>query len=508
MGTLSNNILTITEPTIELDPFDIANIETNVEQEADTGNPKTSKIAGGLYPAIRINEYDFPQNDIKYFNLKIGGFLPELSVVVTDSQGIFNLSSYPKDGDVLMLYIRSTDEEVYKPIRMDFDITNVDSPPISNVSHAAPNENQSNPGMQEVTYTFECRIKIPGLFTEECKGYDDDTWFNHLEQISSDLKIGFASNIEDTLDSMNRLCAYESKAKIINDYTKSCYKSENTFFTSFIDSYYYTNLVDINNQLKYDENLEDSLVSLMNDLTDNGKNDNPAVGESKLFLTNLEKGSSGTDRFIQGYTLVNNAAEVTLSDGYKRTVQYYDDTKKTYREFTIDPLTSENLPENLAPLRGRNDEDRYEKEVKYKYVGTQSSNEDYGNTHDNFLYSQLHNMKNIRELDKLYMVVELPKANMGLYCMQKVPIIIYETDAKRTEVMKQREKNQEDEGGSPKKKMGDDGDSTKNMYGAPKVNEFMTGIYVIGNIEYTYNRGAPGIKQKLKLLKREWSTPT
>ena len=510
MGAVTNNILTITESTIELDPFDIPDVETGNEEGGDRNkkNHKLSKVAGGLYPAIRINEYDFNQNDIRFFSLKIGGFLPELRVSVEDSRGIFNLSSYPKDGDVLMLYIRSTDEEIYKPIRMDFDIINVDAPPVTNQSQGAPAENQSNPALSPVIYTFECRVKIPGLFTEICKGFEENTWFNHLEEISSDLKIGFASNVDDTSDSMQRICAFDSRGKFIRDHTQSCYKSDGHFFTSYIDPYYYMNLVDLNNQFQYDPNLEDSLVSLMNDFTDGIKNDEPAISETKLYLTNLEKGAAGTDKYILAYSLANNAAEVTLVNGYKRTVQYYDDSAKKYLSFEVDPLTSENLPPDLYPLRGRNDEDRYKTEVKYKYLGKQSFNENEGNVHDNFLYSQIHNYQNHRELDKLYLEVELQKANMSLYCCQKVPIMIYETDAKRTDAMKKKEEKQVNAGVEPVNKQGEKGDAIKEMYGAPKVNEFLTGIYVIGAIEYTYTSGAAAIKQKIKLIRREWALPT
>lgn len=506
MSVISNNILTITEPTIELDPFDIVDIESG--KDPWKNNTKASKVTGGLYPAIRINEYDFQQNDVRFFNLTIGNFLPELRVAVTDSKGVFNLGSYPKDGDVLMLYIRSADEEVYKPIRMDFDIINVEAPPVSNVSQGAPRTNESNPSLTPVTYTFECRVKVPDLFTEKCKGYDENTWFNHLEEISTELKIGFASNVEDTSDSMSRICAYDTNAKFIIDHTKTSYKSDNHFFTSYIDPYYYMNLVDINNQLQYDPNLEDSLVSLMNDLSEMAGRDEPAIADTKLYLTNLEKGATGTDKYIEAYALINNAAEVTLLNGYKRTIQYYDDSDKEYRQFKIDPLTSENLPLDLHPLRGRMDEDRYKSEVKYKYLGNQSSIVSNGNTHENFLYTQIHNYQNQRELDKLFLIVELQKANMSLYCWQKIPIIIYETDAKRTEILKKREENQKDIGAEPAVKQGDDGDSPKEMYGAPKVNEFLTGIYAIGQIEYTYSRGFAGIKQKLRLVRREWPLPT
>jgi len=506
MGAVSNNILTITEPSIELDPFDIPDIESGNEEGGDRNkqNINASKVVGGPSPAIRINEYDFAPNDIRNFTLTLGEFLPELRVSVEDSKGVFNLSSYPKDGDCLMLYIRSADEEIYKAIRMDFDIINVDAPPVSNASQGAPPDSESNPALKPVVYTFECRIKIPGLFTEVCKGFKDNTFFNHLEEIATELKIGFASNVEDTDDSMTRICAFDSRSKFIKDHTQSSYKSDDHFFTSYIDSYYYLNFVDINSQLQYDPNLEDTLFSLMNDMSDEKKSKESAIAETKLYLTNLERGNTGTDKFIQSYALQNNAAEVTLLHGYKRTIQYYDDTEKEYREFEVDPLTSENLPPDLFPLRGRNDEDRYKTEVKYKYMGKQSSIEGEGNAHDNFLFAQIHNFQNAQEIDKMYIEANIQKANMGLYMYQKVPVIIYETDNKRTEVAKQREEGIKNEGQPLINKQGEAGDSISDNYGAPKVNEFLTGVYVIGQIEYSYSRGLPSMKQKVRLLRREW----
>ena len=139
MGAVTRNILTITEPSIKVDPFDIPDIESGQGNGNNNGKSankdKLSKEAGDTYPAIRVNEYDFYKHEILSFRLSIDNFLPSMTVTVTDTKGYFNLSQYPKDGDVVQLYIRSKDEEIYKPIRMDFDIINVDGPPVSNLAN-------------------------------------------------------------------------------------------------------------------------------------------------------------------------------------------------------------------------------------------------------------------------------------------------------------------------------------------------------------------------------------
>lgn len=507
MGVLTNNILTIIEPTIELDTFDIPDIESGNQSGSTTNdrnksnNPNASRVAGGNYPAIRINEYDFNHNDIVFFNLDIGGsFLPELRVSVEDSKGVFNLSQYPKDGDTLSLYIRSADEEVYKSIRMDFDILNVDAPPVSDQSQSAPADNESDPTIDPVVFSFECRVKIPGIFKEVCKSYGSNTLFNHLIDVADELKIGFASNVEDTDDEMSRIIAYDTIFKFITNNTKTSYKSDNHFFMSFIDAYYYLNFVDINNQLKYDNNMEETLVSLTDSLNDQSKyTDAETIGEGKLFLSNLQKGLQGTTRYVGAHSLQNNAAEVTLQNGYKKVLQYYDVNDTLYRQFDINPLISEDLPADLYPLRGRSDENRFKEEIKFKYLGKQSSN-----THENYLFAQLHNHQNMMELDKLYMTVELETANMALYTMQKIPILIYETSEKRVNALNQREEKNRDSGQPRSNDLSDVGDTEGLAYGSPKLNQFLTGTYVIGQIEYIYSRGNASIKQKLKLFRREW----
>ena len=107
----------------------------------------------------------------------------------------------------------------------------------------------------------------------------------------------------------------------------------------------------------------------------------------------------------------------------------------------------------------------------------------------------------------MYLIVDLPTANMSLYRFQKIPVIIYEQHPTRVEVMKQREQLNKDKGQPRTDDKSSTADSTEPTFNAPKLNQFLTGIYVIGEIEYIYQPGLQGIKQRLKLFKREWAHP-
>lgn len=509
MAILTNNILTITEPTIELDPFEIADIESgnsgeDVEQR-DKRKDNLSKFVGDTYPAIRINKFDFNRSDVKAFRLRIEEFLPKLTVSVVDTRGVFTLSQYPTDGDVLSLFIRSKDEEVYKPIRMDFDIIDIQSNPVSNIDQTTPRDSDVNPIAEVQVFTFECQAKIPNLLAESNQSYSSDSLFNHLEQVASELGLGFASNVTATNDVMTRICAFDSKRKFIEDHTATAYLDDNSFFNSYIDQYYYLNFVNINNQFNFDQSLEDTLRTAIEDPTIDRNFDEGNIVNSKLFLTNLDKGSLGMSNYIRKYALINNSGRVFLKNGYKRVAQYYDEDDKEFRDFTIDPLTSADLPEDLFPLKGRPDEDLFETQIKYKYLGKQSSVAAEGNTHLNYQFAKLHNFQNFEDYKKLMLLVELPVANMALYKYQRIPVIIYETQPIRIETLNQREQRNRDDGQrTPKDKRGDRADSIDQRHGAPKLNEFLTGLYVIDKIEYFYRRFDETIKQRLWLARREW----
>ena len=151
MGAIANNILTITEPVIKLEKFEIGNTETG--DGPNRNNDRMSKFAGEQFPAIRINKFDFNREDVLSFTLNLDDMLPTMTAVVKDTKGQFTKSQYPEDGDVVMIYIRSKDESVFKPIRMDFDITEITTTPFSTPEASSGGSENEGP----------IEISIPGI---------------------------------------------------------------------------------------------------------------------------------------------------------------------------------------------------------------------------------------------------------------------------------------------------------------------------------------------------------
>jgi hypothetical protein len=503
MPSLSNNILTVTEPTISLESFDIANVE---EGEAyDKQFPKMSKFVGDQYPALRINRFDFDRQDVVDFELNLDGIVPYMKATVRDSKGTFTKGQYPADGDIVMLYIRSKDETLYKPIRMDFDITEVSSD--AGTSEAYSGGGGDDPGgggaSAAITMTITGVLRLPGLYAETCKTYPEANSYDFFITLADELQLGFASNENSTDDLMKRLCPFDTKFKLMSDAIDSAYKDDNSFFTAYIDPYYYLTLVNVNKQITFDEKIEDTLMSFIQDPSIDRKvsSDTPVIqSEVKLYLTNHVQ-KRGSNLFIDKYRLINNAATVTLNDGYRRIIQYYDDVDKEYRTFTVEPLTTENLPPDQAPLKGKltpDGERMYNEQQKYKYVGKQGKN-----VHRNYYYAQMLNYKNNVELEKMYLEVELETTNLSLYRFQLIPVIIYEQGVMQTSVQEQKEQLNQDRGEEMKDKKGEKGD-VKNGNMEMKVNERLTGIYTIARIFISYDEAEGRMKQKMHLFRREW----
>jgi len=496
MGAIKNNILTVTEPTIKLEKFEIINIEEG--QANDKNNDKLSKFSGDQFPAIRINKHDFNREDILSFSLDFESMLPTLSIKVKDSKGTFTKGQYPQDGDVVMLYIKSKDEKVFKPIRMDFDITEISTSPITSAESMSAASESEGP----VEIAIEGVVRLPGLFAEISKSYPKDTSYNYFIDVAEELQAGFASNDDSTADEMVRICPYDTRYKLLKDYSDSVYKDDDSFFTLYLDAYYYFNLVNINKQINFSKDLEDTLSSFIQDASASRTvEDGATTYDDKLYLTN-SKAKQGTSFYMSKYRIVNNAANVTLGDGYRRIMQYYDDVDKTYRTFTVEPLTTKELPPDQAPLKGKYDKEgakMYKEQQKYKYVGKQGKN-----VHDNYYYAQMLNYKNKLELEKMYLEVELETANLSLYRFQVIPVIVIEQSAMQAEIQEQKEVNANNAGTAMKEKKGEIGDLQTAGPQKQKVDEKLTGVYTIARINYTYNEEEGRIKQKISLYRREW----
>jgi hypothetical protein len=480
---IERSILTIIEPTIVLDKLEIPDAESGTENsEGITSKIPPSKTSS-IIPLIRINTFDIQGGSLQSFRLRNTGFYPTVKFVFTDNTGLFMARYFPKDGDIIQVYIRSQGtEDTFKPIRIDFTI--VDVSPVGGGGGQSANE-----------ISIEGRIFVPNLFTEKVQSYQSTSW-NALLSIAEELSIGFASNVDDTADDMNWINPNDTPEKFIEDIVANSYLDDDSFFTAYIDPYYYLNLVNVNSLFSQNQDIEPSLNFLQNsgDLL----SDSTGQDEVPNFLTNKVE-AQGSSRYISKFQQVNETGSITKVNGYRRYTQYWDLQDREFVSEFVDPIV-DNTSGMIPLTKGRIIEGEVEgprnDQVKYKYLGVRSDN-----VHDEYMYAAIHNYQNLSEIKKVGMIVELDTANPALLRYSRIPCLIFEYSPTVKNVLT----NPAGDGDLPanvaqRTTTPEEDDRT------PILNEALSGFYVISGYEYILT-DASILRMKLYLQRRE-GTPT
>lgn len=494
---LGNHLLAVVEPAIMPTEIKIDNLGE------DGGGDRQTKTIGALKPFILVNKYQFGPMDIGSFYLDCSGIVPRCTIVVKDNKNAFAVESYPRDGDFFTVLLNSKHQETFKSIHMDFDIISIETSP--EMEGAPP------------TISMQGIAKLPRLYAEDCQVLESDTSLNHLELIARDLQLGLVTNVESTDDAQSRLQAYVTFQDFISEIVEQSYISDDAFVKYYIDQYYYLTFVDINKIFntknpKIDEVMTvlTSFASSMNqDANTETEGENNADNiEVPLLLTNHQE-TMGLSCYVDSVELINNSSKISLSAGYARDIQIYDNNSEEERlqEFRVESLVTEELPDIEEPLKGNQQDDRYDSQVKHKYMGRQNVGEDgLGNVHSNYVFSKIHNKQNLMEVDKMKIRVTLPSFNPSIYKFQKIPVIMYHYDGIRVEASKQGDFKRENAGFSDLP-MGA-GKSEDAADAQQVMDRFLSGYYIIENINYrmTDSNEEGGIKQEVTLIRREWPT--
>ena len=166
--------------SIRLDELVVPNRTGDANQSVAAFSDTDEKSWGAYRPVIFINGY-YADKYLEYFELSQNDFLPVVRFTFTMDDPLFISVNYPKDGDIVSIYLRSR-EEVYKPIRMDFNILKVSA------------SQSSNPEGNSIRFHVLGETRIPGLYSEVSKAFRLKNSYDSLFDVSQDLNLGFSSN--------------------------------------------------------------------------------------------------------------------------------------------------------------------------------------------------------------------------------------------------------------------------------------------------------------------------
>lgn len=477
----------ISKPSIVLDDMSTADLEygTANTDESEVQSPaKYTKAVAGDVPLVIINKIPYHSRDIVSMKLTSSEFLPTLTLTLLIQEKVVYSTSFPKDGDLISLFIRSK-EDVLKPIRNDYYITSV-----------SIDSSKNETGFDYMHLSGS--LYVPGIQSQVCQSNSGKS-IEVLQALSEELGLGFATNESSTSDEQTWISPYERKIDYIRDITKAAWKNEDSFFQSFVDIFYHLNFVNVDPMFSEEAGLETgidvaSFSSDYDDFMELLKN------PENILLTNSSISQYSKFR-ITSYEQRNFANAINFHTGYIKYMHYYDSLLKEKIVFMSDPKTTPGAENNMYIMKGRNSEDQRDVYSSHDWMGTI-----YGangeNCHSRYLYAKSWNNQNLKHLEKLYLEVSLEGVNMNLRRFQVIPVLmVIESDLPRkaANASNEGEENSSTESTDTSEIKGTD------QLDMIAIDKFYTGMYVIDAIEYIYDQGY--LKQKIQLLRREWPTP-
>lgn len=367
-------------------------IKFNVPKEKDVQDEILQSL--GNFPFIWYNSYQVNVGDIDFFQLFTVDNLPAIKIVFSDTFNLMKDKGFPLDDSKIEVYLNPRSHQL-KPILLEFKIVKF--------------------SINGSKYNLSGLINVNKLYISAYKSYPKMTSFKAFQEISREMGLGFNTNIDDSSDEMTWINTGQKNIDFMNTIIDSSYKSDDTFLLYYIDFYYNLNYVDLEKELNRDIKQELGVANIGIEYVAK-LDDKERV--SNLFLTN-DYSMKNTNSFFEKYTIINNSTSVSISDGYRTQIKFYDEMSKDLLVFDIDSITSKG--NNSIVLKGApQDETFFNENNSVIYTGKI----DKDNMHKNYHYSYVQNNRNISELQKVGIEVEMVTPNYGLYKFQKLFIFV------------------------------------------------------------------------------------
>jgi hypothetical protein len=503
-------IRSLLDPTIVLDSMEVGDLDTGTSEQAKSAgqedtvrDQQISKDIGTNYPFVEINNYVFNQNQITNFEIDYAGFIPTLRMTVGINNKTFGSASFPKDGDLISVFIRAKNN-AFKPIRNDYRITSI----------------RSSGGGSEGSDAFfyiTGELFVPHLYDEVITSFNG-TSYNALKEVARTLGLGFASNDDSTDDEQIWISPRSDYYTFILDVAERAWKDEKSFFDVFIDVYYNLNFINVNNQFSEDDSVDLQLLTNLKNTDSRGGEKSAQQVEDQTMaipkvLSNYED-LYGTPAYVHKFDVENNANSISEEFGYKTYRQFFEQNSEQYWSIYVEPLTTEGAEENKIILKGRavkpgaSKEEFWKTQNRYVWEGIQYSAPE-GNCHENYTYAKGWNERNNAELQKMIMKVKLERGNFNIYRGERLPLLLLiTTDPQMQLLMSPPEQKAKDVTAFPE----------------PILDKFNSGYYMISGMRLSYSpsnqtnsddflpegeetQSAPGFTHTIFLTRREWPTP-
>lgn len=446
-------------------------------------HPKANELSskGTTFPIIRINDHYFQEQEIIFFSMETGmtknyfdyqlyqiplsGFLPTMKLIITTSNPGMLKQDHVKQGDRCAVFF-SSNHGMVKSMRCDFRITNV-------VTNTIDQNRPSRYNTQIITG----ELYIPDLRNEEIRYNFNGSSRDAMMDIAKRLRLSFFFCDPDDTDDVMVWCNCKTPEMFIHDLTTHAWKNADSFFESWIDPRYGLSFQNINRLLGesgFDEPIDVTLMvnTFLNNRSSDGKAAEMSAKEKKQpqakILTNIPSDiESSTVYKVNSWRLINNAQEIqdfiglnckqqysSVNPGLRdnennKNVSYSVDFSLCLNRTKFDPSkpADNNFYVLLGPGRNKTyanaddmmntNETQSSNKVDPELITNQQSDGDAeqllatdgnmlssGNTHKFYEVAYEHNMRNVLQLQKQLIQVELNGANLTIVRGEKLPMML------------------------------------------------------------------------------------
>lgn len=412
-----------------------------LEDGGDFGMQQT-KVTGIISPLIKLNNTTINFSQVKNMELTCKHF-PKISLDIVDSMGLSTTYDKPNADNILQLQIIPPFDNAYKKINLCFIIRNFDID--GDMIHV------------------EGIYNIPGWNDSVMKSYGYSSTYEFFENIAHELKLGFASNLENTEDYrwiyIPNIPRYESLESEIE-----FGGNERQILDYWVDYWNCINLVDIYERYNtVDEDIRvwssnsrypkmDAIDNLEPEEIEAMVTNHQNMKMSPLFCTHFEQISNFSNNIFEGSDKLCEAYNMSTCD-----------TDVTY-------IMDEDIEKNVI--------------VRYDYMG-----EEFGDL--NYLKNKMLHNAYVQKLNSQQIKIVLQQPCLGFYKGGKVNFYWYEVNE-----LTKKEKNKALESNIDLPI-----DVTQNDQDMPLINGEVSGQYYISDMTIVYenNGNVPKWRQEMML---------
>lgn len=382
-------------------------------------------------PLIKINNnFTVNPSNIRRFTLDFTGWMPSVNMTICDPNSELKSKYYPTDGSVINVYIATLgDEKRYRPLRLDFLVTSV-------YESGGLGGTVMSPDMSE--FSISGQLNVPRLYYN-ANMFESGTSYDSLKNITEDIGLGFASNIDNTRDAQLWVNDYTRISDFLENISLHGYLDDESFFVSFIDPFYNLNYVEVSRL--FSQFQENEKCTVYNTAFRNEENSEASAEEETVpadeqdfnvwrgrshewwYELNNSRQLSAWSLYYDKYSEVNNGTS-TLNDGYVKYVQSWNHRSREYLSLpvTVDNMETEGmLPLNKGKLERGKPSELSANLKTYEYLGECNDHQD-----PEYAYAISHNYMNLNDMKKFGMTVDLPCINPAVTRYSRIKLIVFE----------------------------------------------------------------------------------